>query len=233
MVTAKDRKTLPRLSGERWFEEDAMKSAIALATALVVALPAASAAQNMRKGSGGTGHTITMPDAVKWGPPPPFMPPGSQMAVMLGDPAKKGLFIIRGKLPDGYTIPPHWHSTVENVTVLSGTFNVGMGDKLDKSNRLLKNLVLERFSWRCGSKKRSDGSRSALHRRRWLRFCLIFDAPDGLIPLRPEAWGRERDCRRQQSGRRTIPPSRAHDAGSCANRRRSSSSQRVLRSACA
>ncbi len=110
-----------------------MKSVIALATALVVALPAASAAQNMRKGSGGTGHTITMPDAVKWGPPPPFMPPGSQMAVMLGNPAKKGLFIIRGKLPDGYTIPPHWHSTVENVTVLSGTFNVGMGDKLDKS----------------------------------------------------------------------------------------------------
>src|SRR6267378_2993247 len=101
------------------------------------------------------------------------------------------------------------------------------------TSRLLKNLVLERFSWRCGSKKRSDGSRSALHRRRWLRFCLIFDAPDGLIPLRPEAWGRERDCRRQQSGRRTIPPSRAHDAGSCANRRRSSSSQRVLRSACA
>src|SRR5882762_10301726 len=108
-------------------------------------------------------------------------------------------------------------------------------DRRDRRSlgRLLKNLVLERFSWRCGSKKRSDGSRSALHRRRWLRFCLIFDAPDGLIPLRPEAWGRERDCRRQQSGRRTIPPSRAHDAGSCANRRRSSSSQRVLRSACA
>jgi quercetin dioxygenase-like cupin family protein len=74
-----------------------------------------------------------MPDAVKWGPPPPFMPPGAQLAVMLGDPSKKGIFIIRGKMPDGYTIPPHWHSTMENVTVLSGTFNVGMGDKLDKS----------------------------------------------------------------------------------------------------
>ena len=36
-------------------------------------------------------------------------------------------------MPDGYTIPPHWHSTIENVTVLSGTFNIGMGDKLDKS----------------------------------------------------------------------------------------------------
>ena len=114
-----------------------MKSAIALAAVLVIALPVGLAAQNLRKSSGGndvgTGHTITMPDAVKWEPAPPFMPPGSLMAVMLGDPTKRGLFIIRGKLPDGYTIPPHWHSAVENVTVLSGTFNVGMGDKLDKS----------------------------------------------------------------------------------------------------
>ena len=114
-----------------------MKSAIALATALIVAFPIGVAAQNMRRSSGANDanvkHTITTPDAVRWGPAPPFMPPGSQMAVMLGDPSKKGLFIIRGKLPDGYTIPPHWHSTIENVTVLSGTFNVGMGDKLDKS----------------------------------------------------------------------------------------------------
>src|SRR5207253_1326457 len=114
-----------------------MKSAIMLAAALVVALPAGLAAQSARKDSDKntlrTEHTVTVPDAVKWGPSPPFMPPGSQTAVMLGDPGKKGLFIIRGKLPDGYTIPPHWHSAVENVTVLSGTFNVGMGDKLDKS----------------------------------------------------------------------------------------------------
>ena len=114
-----------------------MKSGIVLATALAVTIPAGLAAQDMRKSSGatdiGTRHTITMPDAVKWGPAPPFMPPGSQIAVMFGDPAKKGLFIIRGKMPDGYTIPPHWHSTIENVTVLSGTFHIGMGDKLDKS----------------------------------------------------------------------------------------------------
>jgi hypothetical protein len=114
-----------------------MKSAIGLVILQVTLLPTGLAAQNINKSSGGndigTGHTITTPDAVKWGPSPPFMPPGSQIAVMLGDPAKKGLFIIRGKLPDGYTIPPHWHSAVENVTVLSGTFNVGMGNKLDKS----------------------------------------------------------------------------------------------------
>ena len=114
-----------------------MKSAIVLASIFVVALPAQLLAQGMRKSSNANDadmkHTITAPSDVKWGPAPPFMPPGSQIAVMFGDPSKKGLFIIRGKMPDGYTIPPHWHSTIENVTVLSGTFNVGMGDKLDKS----------------------------------------------------------------------------------------------------
>jgi quercetin dioxygenase-like cupin family protein len=54
------------------------------------------------------------------------------MAVVYGDPAKPGaLFIIRGKLPAGYKIAPHWHPTDENVTVVSGTALMGMGDKLD------------------------------------------------------------------------------------------------------
>jgi anti-sigma factor ChrR (cupin superfamily) len=34
-------------------------------------------------------------------------------------------------LPAGYKIPPHTHPTDENVTVLSGAFHVGMGDKFD------------------------------------------------------------------------------------------------------
>ena len=106
-----------------------MKIVIALAVTMVVVLPAGLAAQETTSAS----HSVIMPDAVKWGPAPPFMPPGSQLAIMRGDPAKDGLFIIRGKMPDGYTIPPHWHSAAENVTVLSGVFNVGMGDKLDKS----------------------------------------------------------------------------------------------------
>ena len=113
-----------------------MKLAIALAAALV-ALPVGLAAQDARKSSGqsdaGMSHSIIVPDTVKWGTAPPFMPPGVQIAVMLGDPAKKGIFIIRGKMPDRYTILPHWHNAKENVTVLSGTFNVGMGGKLDKS----------------------------------------------------------------------------------------------------
>ena len=40
-------------------------------------------------------------------------------------------FTIRIKLPADYKIPAHWHPAIEHVTVLSGTFNLGMGDKLD------------------------------------------------------------------------------------------------------
>jgi len=68
---------------------------------------------------------------VKWGPAPPVFPKGAQMAVMAGDPGKPGLFIIRLKLPAGYKIPAHHHPSDENLTVISGVFSMGMGDKLD------------------------------------------------------------------------------------------------------
>jgi hypothetical protein len=77
-------------------------------------------------------HKIIKPDAIQWGPAPPQLPKGAQVAVVSGDPGKTGLYIIRAKMPDGYEVPAHWHKKAENVTVLSGTFNVGMGDKLDK-----------------------------------------------------------------------------------------------------
>lgn len=70
------------------------------------------------------------PDAVQYGPLPPFIPPGAQLAVLEGNPmAKSGDYTVRLKMPAGYRIPPHWHPKRENVTVLSGTFKVGMGDQ--------------------------------------------------------------------------------------------------------
>jgi mannose-6-phosphate isomerase-like protein (cupin superfamily) len=74
------------------------------------------------------------PDQVKWGPAPPFIPAGAQLAVLEGDPmAASGDYTIRLKMPDGYRIPPHTHPLRENVTVISGTLKVGMGDKWDDS----------------------------------------------------------------------------------------------------
>lgn len=69
------------------------------------------------------------PDAVHYGPLPPFIPPGAQLAVLEGDPmAHSGDYTVRLKMPAGYRIPPHWHPRRENVTVISGSFKLGMGD---------------------------------------------------------------------------------------------------------
>jgi hypothetical protein len=70
------------------------------------------------------------PDEVQYGPPPPFLTPGSQLAVLEGNPmGTAGDYTVRVKMPDGYKIAPHWHPKRENVTVLSGALKVGMGDK--------------------------------------------------------------------------------------------------------
>jgi quercetin dioxygenase-like cupin family protein len=79
-------------------------------------------------------HVLMPVDQLKWGPAPPALPAGAQVAVLDGDPTKPGAFVLRVKFPDGYTVPPHWHPTIENLVVLGGTLMVGMGDKLDKAS---------------------------------------------------------------------------------------------------
>lgn len=78
-------------------------------------------------------HAFT-PEAIPYGPVPAFVPAGAQLAVLEGNPAAaSGDYTIRLKMPDGYRIAPHWHPQRENVTVISGTFKVGMGDRFDES----------------------------------------------------------------------------------------------------
>lgn len=78
-------------------------------------------------------HVVLNPPDLKWGDAPPIFPPGAKMAVLQGDPGKPGVYTVRLKAGDGYKVPAHWHPTAENVTVISGVFNVGAGDKLDQS----------------------------------------------------------------------------------------------------
>jgi len=68
---------------------------------------------------------------IKWGPAPPVLPKGAEMAVLSGDPSKDGLYVVRLKMPAGYKIAAHNHPTTEMLTVISGNFHIGMGDKLD------------------------------------------------------------------------------------------------------
>jgi quercetin dioxygenase-like cupin family protein len=77
---------------------------------------------------------IFTPDSIQWAAAPPFMQPGAQLAVLEGNPmGSTGDYTVRLKMPDGYRIAPHWHPRRENVTVVSGTFKVGMGDTFDES----------------------------------------------------------------------------------------------------
>jgi quercetin dioxygenase-like cupin family protein len=71
------------------------------------------------------------PDKIKWVEGPPSLPKGAMIAVLEGDPGKEGLFVFRAKVPDGYRVPPHTHSKTERVTVISGTFHIGMGERFD------------------------------------------------------------------------------------------------------
>ncbi len=81
---------------------------------------------------GGHSQNAFTPGQIQWSPAPPFLKPGATFAVVEGDPtASSGDFTIRLKMPAGYKIMPHWHPKRENVTVISGSFKVGMGDTFD------------------------------------------------------------------------------------------------------
>jgi hypothetical protein len=82
-------------------------------------------------------HKVVAPDAMKWGDLPPIFQKGGKMTVLLGDPSKDGMFIVRIKVPANYKVMPHWHPTTENVTVLSGALAIGMGDKLDPKTKAM------------------------------------------------------------------------------------------------
>jgi len=69
---------------------------------------------------------------IVWKDGPASLPKGAQIAVLEGDPSKEGPFVFRVRVPDGYRIPPHTHPKTERVTVLAGTFNIGMGAKFDE-----------------------------------------------------------------------------------------------------
>jgi len=102
-----------------------MRTTLTLAIALSFALPAFAADH-------GEGITLNIPDKFVWKNGPPSLPKGAQLAVLEGDPSKDGPFVFRVKVPDGYRIPPHTHPKMERVTVIQGTFNIGMGEKFDQ-----------------------------------------------------------------------------------------------------
>jgi cupin domain len=94
-----------------------------LAAAETTPPPAAASAPAMAEMRGG---------ALQWGPLDlPGFVPGMKVSVLSGDPFKPGDYTLRLLFPAGYYFPAHWHPNVENLTVVSGTLKLGMGDKTD------------------------------------------------------------------------------------------------------
>jgi hypothetical protein len=76
-------------------------------------------------------HVMKAPAELEWVDGPPSLPKGAKVAVLEGDPGKAGPFTIRIQFPAKYKIAPHWHPGIEHVTVISGEFMMGSGEKWD------------------------------------------------------------------------------------------------------
>jgi quercetin dioxygenase-like cupin family protein len=79
------------------------------------------------------GHVMQGVNETKWGPAPPFVPPGAEIAVLAGNPGASAPYTVRLKFPANYAIAAHSHPTDENVAVVSGALFMAMGDKLDRA----------------------------------------------------------------------------------------------------
>ena len=96
-----------------------------------------AAAKPVSKSAPAAKKNAFTPDQIVYGPAPAFLQPGASLAVLEGNPmGATGDYTVRLKVPDGYKIAPHWHPKRENVTVISGTLKVGMGDKFDESKMM-------------------------------------------------------------------------------------------------
>lgn len=75
-------------------------------------------------------HIMVTPKDIEWADVP-SLPAGAKIAVIEGPLSEAKPFTFRLSLPANYQIPAHWHPAIEHVTVISGTANMGIGDKLD------------------------------------------------------------------------------------------------------
>jgi quercetin dioxygenase-like cupin family protein len=111
-----------------------MKSTLYLGLALAGLLCSSGRVLTMAAPTGSPEKNAFTPDTIPYGPAPAFVAAGAQLAVLEGNPAApNGDYTVRLKMPDGYRIAPHWHPHRENVTIISGTFKVGMGDRFDET----------------------------------------------------------------------------------------------------
>jgi hypothetical protein len=77
-------------------------------------------------------HHMVTPSEIHW-TDAEALPPGAKLAVIEGPLDASVPFTFRIKFPQDYELPAHWHAAIEHVTVISGTINMGSGERLDTS----------------------------------------------------------------------------------------------------
>jgi quercetin dioxygenase-like cupin family protein len=80
------------------------------------------------------GVVALTPGEMKWSSQGGLAAPGMEQLNLVGDPAKPGPYTLRLKFPKGFRIAPHTHPDSREVTILSGTFTTGYGEKFDTDN---------------------------------------------------------------------------------------------------
>lgn len=73
--------------------------------------------------------TLLRPTDIVWQPAPPVLEPGAQAAILAGNPGQPGPVTLRVRAPDKYRIAAHRHPVDEQVTVLSGTLCLAIGEQ--------------------------------------------------------------------------------------------------------
>jgi len=103
---------------------------VAIALVMLAGTLAAQESGTMK----GPSHVTLNPGDIKWGAPPAILEQkGATFTVISGDPGQTGLFTVRLKMDAGYRINPHWHPTDEHITVISGVFQIGMGETFERT----------------------------------------------------------------------------------------------------
>ena len=104
-----------------------VKAAAGIAVLAVLTLAGATYSQEKKPEN--SSHAIVRSSDLKWTP----IIKGCSLANVAGDANAEGApFVVRLRCAEAVKIPAHWHPTDEHVTVLKGTFQVGMGETFDE-----------------------------------------------------------------------------------------------------
>lgn len=103
---------------------------VGIALAIVVAGASLTVAQ---ADSVGRSAVAVTPAEMKWTAQGGLAAAGMEQLNLVGDPSKPGPYTLRLKFPKGYKVAPHTHPDSREVTVLSGTYATGYGEKFDEA----------------------------------------------------------------------------------------------------